>query len=180
MDLLFKLDPNVEGFATIEEAKDFFKNELPLRDNYFYNVNTISQIDSEEIIYFSLTGYIVAKAIFTGEIIKNENRDKFKVGHKVKNVEIIDSEEKINFQIINGRAINYLNNETKSNEIKRVLNTITDIYPDEVDDSFTEGNKTQVYVNKYERDPKARKACLEHFGYSCQICKFDFWQEFKS
>ena len=175
MNLLFKLDPKVEGFDTIEEAKDFFSNELPLRDNYFYNVNTISQIEPDEIIYFSLTGYIVAKAIFTGAIIKNEDRDKFKVGHKVKNVEIVESTKKINFEIINGRAINYLDSDIKTNEIKRVLSTVTDIYPDEVDESFKEGNKTKVYVNKYERDPKARKVCLEHFGYSCQICKFDFW-----
>lgn len=175
MNLLFKLDPKVKGFATIKEAKYFFNSELPLRDNYFYNVNTISQIKPNEIIYFSLTGYIVAKAIFTGDIIRNEERDKFKIGHKVKNVEIIESTKKINFEIINGRAINYLDSDTKTNEIKRVLGTVTDIYPDEVDESFTEGNKTKVYVNKYERDPKARKVCLEHFGYSCQICKFDFW-----
>ncbi len=175
MNLLFKLDPKLKGFTTIAEAKDFFKNELPLRDNYFYNGKTILKIKMEDIIYFSLKGFIVAKAVFAGDIIENNDRDELKIGHKVKNVELVDSNKKIDFNIINGRAINYLDNDTKINEIKRVLNTTIDIYPDEVDESFSEGNRSRVYINKYERDPKARKACLEHFGYSCQICKFDFW-----
>jgi len=29
-------------------------------------------------------------------------------------------------------------------------------------------------VNRYERDPKARQACLAHHGYACTVCGFDF------
>lgn len=34
--------------------------------------------------------------------------------------------------------------------------------------------KISVLVNKYERDPAKRLQCLNHFGYSCQICSFSF------
>lgn len=39
---------------------------------------------------------------------------------------------------------------------------------------FLEGRKISRYVNIYERDPKARKACLAHYGYRCVVCKFNF------
>lgn len=46
----------------------------------------------------------------------------------------------------------------------------------DVDNSgrFVEGAVKQVFVNRYERDPQARKICIENFGVRCQICKFDF------
>lgn len=39
---------------------------------------------------------------------------------------------------------------------------------------FLEGRKISKHVNVYERDPRARKACLEHYGYICIVCKFNF------
>ncbi len=35
---------------------------------------------------------------------------------------------------------------------------------------YQEGAVQQIRVNKYERDKKARDACLSHYGYVCQIC----------
>ena len=47
--------------------------------------------------------------------------------------------------------------------------------PDEIglEDSFTEGSVRQVMVNKYERDPAARRKCLAHHGYRCGVCEID-------
>jgi hypothetical protein len=39
---------------------------------------------------------------------------------------------------------------------------------------FDEGAMAQVTVNKYERDPRARKECLDKFGYKCSVCDLDF------
>lgn len=39
---------------------------------------------------------------------------------------------------------------------------------------FREGATTQITVNRYERDPKARKRCIEYYGTSCLICGFNF------
>ena len=37
-----------------------------------------------------------------------------------------------------------------------------------------EGSLKQVYINCYERNKRARDKCLDHFGYKCIICDFDF------
>jgi 5-methylcytosine-specific restriction protein A len=37
-----------------------------------------------------------------------------------------------------------------------------------------EGAKLTVEVNRYERSPVNRAACIEHYGVKCQCCGFDF------
>ncbi|CAH0529094.1 HNH endonuclease [Vibrio hippocampi] len=39
---------------------------------------------------------------------------------------------------------------------------------------YLEGAVKQVLVNQYERDPKAREECIEHFKCVCNVCGFDF------
>lgn len=48
--------------------------------------------------------------------------------------------------------------------------------PDEVIDptGFIEGAVSVVQVNRYERDPHARRVCIDHWGTSCSACGFDF------
>ena len=41
-----------------------------------------------------------------------------------------------------------------------------------------EGAKTRVEVNRYERDPKARRRCLEHYDYTCQVCDLKFEERY--
>lgn len=43
-----------------------------------------------------------------------------------------------------------------------------------VDRNIFEGVKSQITVNKYERNDKARNACIEFYGYICKVCDFDF------
>lgn len=43
---------------------------------------------------------------------------------------------------------------------------------------YKEGSIKQITVNAYERNPHARKKCLEYFGYSCQCCNFNFEQQY--
>jgi len=40
--------------------------------------------------------------------------------------------------------------------------------------AYTEGSVIKVSVNRYERDPKARDACIASKGTRCTICNFDF------
>ncbi len=37
-----------------------------------------------------------------------------------------------------------------------------------------EGAAISVQVNTFERDPDARSRCIEHHGYKCVVCTFDF------
>ena len=52
--------------------------------------------------------------------------------------------------------------------------------PEEVDpdSTFDEGAVTTVLVNRYERDPKARAACLDHWGVKCVTCGMDFAEQY--
>lgn len=39
-----------------------------------------------------------------------------------------------------------------------------------------EGALRQILVNAYERSPKARNECINHYGAICSVCNFDFEQ----
>jgi 5-methylcytosine-specific restriction protein A len=39
---------------------------------------------------------------------------------------------------------------------------------------YFEGASRTISVNAYERDPRARKACLKHYGAVCYVCNFNF------
>jgi 5-methylcytosine-specific restriction protein A len=44
----------------------------------------------------------------------------------------------------------------------------------ETQKTYTEGTPNQVTLTKYERNPFARKKCIEHYGLSCVACGFNF------
>jgi hypothetical protein len=37
-------------------------------------------------------------------------------------------------------------------------------------ETYVEGEVNQVLLNRYERDPSARRACLQHYGAVCAVC----------
>jgi 5-methylcytosine-specific restriction protein A len=44
--------------------------------------------------------------------------------------------------------------------------------------AFPEGALSRTEVNRYERDPRARKACLNHWGCRCTVCEFSFEERY--
>jgi len=60
--------------------------------------------------------------------------------------------------------------------VKRSQVPVSEIHAEDLADEqeFSEGAKKQITVNAYERDPKARRACLKRYGYSCQVCGMKF------
>ncbi len=52
------------------------------------------------------------------------------------------------------------------------------IYPEELPaeelEKLLEGAKKTVVINAYERNPKARKLCIEHWKPICTVCEFNF------
>jgi len=44
--------------------------------------------------------------------------------------------------------------------------------------SFLEGKANRVFQTRYERDNGARKICLDHYGYKCKVCDFDFLETY--
>ena len=55
--------------------------------------------------------------------------------------------------------------------------------PEEIDNSrerLIEGAATTIAINAYERNPKARKRCVEHYGAICKVCEFNFQSKYGS
>lgn len=52
----------------------------------------------------------------------------------------------------------------------------TDPFPEEVPQpsQYPEGSAKSVYVNRYERDPKARAEAIKIHGSICSVCQFNF------
>ena len=50
-----------------------------------------------------------------------------------------------------------------------------EMLPGEIEDAeLVEGERSQITVNAYERNSKARAACIKEHGCRCSICGFDF------
>lgn len=58
-----------------------------------------------------------------------------------------------------------------------VLGTLKPAVGSDIDietEPVEEGLSQTVIVNRYERDPRVRRACIAHFGTTCKVCGFDF------
>ncbi len=73
--------------------------------------------------------------------------------------EVIEELEKVWFDFLTTKNI-------RSNPFEPPANTNQN--------SFPEGTSNQVISTRYERNPYARKLCLDHYGYTCFICGFNF------
>jgi len=59
---------------------------------------------------------------------------------------------------------------------------ITIQLPEEVvnPEQYMEGASRTISVNSYERNAEARLKCIEHYGYKCSVCSFDFEEAYGS
>lgn len=48
------------------------------------------------------------------------------------------------------------------------------VFPEEANNLLEEGQRTTVSVNRYERNPIARKKCIELQGDNCAVCSMNF------
>ncbi len=76
--------------------------------------------------------------------------------------------------------------EIESHFIRFISLALLPLIPDDSDGEYgdssemgmPEGAVTKVLVNKYERSPRNRAACLAHYGSSCQGCGFSFAEKY--
>ena len=50
--------------------------------------------------------------------------------------------------------------------------------PTQLVEKLFEGAKKTITVNSYERNPLARRLCIEYYGATCSVCDFDFEKEY--
>lgn len=55
------------------------------------------------------------------------------------------------------------------------------IFPDEVPDNkkYPEGATQKAIVNRYERNPEARRKCINYYGTDCHVCGFSFEKKYR-
>jgi len=79
--------------------------------------------------------------------------------------------------LVRSQAWNPIPDSVHTHEVWHQLRKIERfILPEEIADptGFPEGAISTLTVNAFERNPEARKLCLEHYGTCCAICGFDF------
>ncbi|MET3195256.1 HNH endonuclease [Gottfriedia sp. OAE603] len=54
------------------------------------------------------------------------------------------------------------------------IDLTAEYYPEEISDGLEEGHSKTILVNRYERNSKVRKECIDAHGVQCQVCKIDF------
>lgn len=65
--------------------------------------------------------------------------------------------------------------ENMVNYIEKYFKLESSIYPDsDIPENYYEGAVTTTTVNKYERNPTARKKCIEYHGCECSVCSLSF------
>ena len=52
----------------------------------------------------------------------------------------------------------------------QIFHSPDDLSASDTERDFPEGALIRIEVNRYERDRRARKACLDHWGYRCAVC----------
>lgn len=87
-----------------------------------------------------------------------------------------DEEEALNLSNIKearGRRLNGIHGDIQESEDQYV-------FPNEIQDpdNYYEGAKQTVIVNSYERNPKARSQCIEHYRAMCSVCDFNFEKKY--
>lgn len=71
-------------------------------------------------------------------------------------------------------------NEALDEYIERISNH-NSLYPATIYNSkLDEGVKQSIYVNSYERNPKARAQYIAHHGLDCKVCGLNFENEYGS
>ena len=122
MNLLFRLAKN-GPFEDLKHVESYFTDILPSKNkNFFYSSRSFDKnnFNSGDIIYFSYNSYISVKATFTGESIENNERDDYKYGIKLKDIQLIDTNTKLDSSIVTTMTT-YIDSNEKQNEIIRVL-----------------------------------------------------------
>ncbi|MCL2846045.1 MAG: hypothetical protein FWE23_11470 [Chitinivibrionia bacterium] len=164
-----------------KEFANFLKNNGVPNEYQNYIDRAIKNTHGKTGVVYEFSNFVGNENFFnctsfeTFALKKNEiiSKEGFKdindrISHGVPNT-ALNHYEKFLKQISESKIEETENNVSKQNENnnrgKNPMNCLLKFY---------EGKQGKALINKRERNYKARKKCLEHHGYKCKICKFDF------
>lgn len=135
------------------------------------NGNWISIVCADELYYALIVAIIKDDS---GEIGDAIGWKRLYYNTPWKNIILLDNltKEKVSEEFLKKVEEEY---EHLGNNFYR-LPDVESFIPEEVyeADKLPEGARRQITINAYERNPKARKRCINYYGTKCLICGFDF------
>lgn len=176
-------DENVE-----DVQQKFFLGDLIHKKNGLYKYRS-SGLNAPEgsLILFQFENMLIASATLKGiEKYESPINDQYYGAYQ------FDTSTIKVFQPISLAEINKIDNEiTRFSQVKQEIDShywnqiealiqmkqtvnLPDEIPSYQTEVLTEGSKRQIVVNAYERNPKARLLCINHYGCKCFVCGFDF------
>lgn len=108
-----------------------------------------------EILLNPMKEKILETVAFNSESMKKQTWTPQSSGIRIQKEAVMELEE---------LWFNFVSSQSNMNEIKDKPEV----------GQYYEGKVTEVKHNTYERNPFARRKCLEYYGYKCKICNFDF------
>jgi predicted HNH restriction endonuclease len=178
-----------EAFGTLDKAYNFFCDILPSQapPGRFNIPSANSHFRKNSLVLFQYSEKRNEEKIIAHATL-------------ISNGCVLDEKEKgyVGYYLFDPDSINVYHNPVTKNEIHNIwkknlcraklnLNTsdydkyvtlletkgnLLTFFPEEVAElnTYFEGAVKRVYINAYERNPKARAKCLEHHDYVCQAC----------
>lgn len=171
----------VVGYADLSDDAPSIEQMKGVRKHFKRRVFIVRNSDYEN---YGKTDYFPTEAVLTKSL-----KQKFRGVHPKKYLEYLKSKAEVEVNrvlpdeeittIIPAQEIIAISPDEETDTIIPD-EAIIPIFPDEVDSAqeFREGAIRKVLVNAYERDPKARQKCIDHYGLSCSVCNFNFGQVF--
>lgn len=146
---------------------DFSRNKIKKYKSKFgknFRLIIYSEPDSDKDYY--IIPFAAVEDLFQDKLLSNDNRNensrRWVMTIKNHVIQVYDTKENIEDYY----AVFLKNQKVGHNQV--ALNNKESIR------KYIEGTAIQVIQTKYERNPRARKVCLEHYGYKCSVCDFDF------
>ncbi|MEI7502279.1 MAG: HNH endonuclease [Paludibacter sp.] len=152
---------------------DFKTDGQKSYDNYINFCDIIKQVQyflktkDKETTLIDAHSFLWILGMMNANPVKKTIRTK----EKESNIKVIKKEEE-KVEIVQSNGTELIKNLTEIRQSEE--NFYPDDLPTETTEELYEGVKKTVIVNSYERNPKARKLCIEYWEAICAVCSVDF------
>lgn len=194
---IVKLSNAEKRFVTLDGVRRFFLEELPLRTppgKFQVTPRRIAQggLIKDERLLFTYRARIVFTALAESGLVPSVGNESQKYPyyftvdlttlrkadedfHKVERW--YNQKTGANVRLVKTRGWNKLPDSTHTDELwKRLRGAAALASPKQIINQagLVEGATRTISVDTYERNPKARQCCIDHYGPNCYICGLNF------
>ena len=196
-------------FTTLEQVKDFIINIMPNRDGKYYYKSSKMIVEKNSFVLFQYEGKLVGYGIALENVdLKktyiDESGEEYNGYYRFAENSLVYLEDAITADEFKTFDVDFTTfNQSHQKKVVGMLPSIFEVLKnkgnikvekpefvisEEIDETnyetLKEGTKKQITVNAYERNNKARLACLRHYKkinsdvIKCEICGFNFSEKY--